>query len=316
VQVDLLATEGQCPPARPESDRMHAEDVRVEGDRPVCVGDGEHEVVQPGDPGYRIGAHAVGRFRGVRPGRVIVDHITSYSRDVIVKATPTDEVPAEDLAFNFRSGRLCLAFVATVGERWRGNIERLREPADLARWYTEVELLEEHVAVTQAGLRAARDLREAVHRGAHRAIGGGTPSAADERLINAMAGVPPLIPTMRSGRSRLVPPAHDAERAALSTVARDAIDLLSSRDAGRIRECASPECALLFVDTSRPGRRRWCSSTACGGASRSASYRRRRAGREGQTVITRETGRPEPGMAAAAGTAPAPSTGRRKGPTR
>ena len=45
--------------------------------------------------------------------------------------------------------------------------------------------------------------------------------------------------------------------------------------ADRIRECESPECALLFVDTSRPGRRRWCSSAACGSKDRSASYRRR-----------------------------------------
>jgi predicted RNA-binding Zn ribbon-like protein len=36
------------------------------------------------------------------------------------------------------------------------------------------------------------------------------------------------------------------------------------------------ECGLLFLDTSRPGRRRWCSSTACGGKARAAAYRQRR----------------------------------------
>ncbi|WP_349253965.1 CGNR zinc finger domain-containing protein [Streptomyces sp. BPTC-684] len=33
---------------------------------------------------------------------------------------------------------------------------------------------------------------------------------------------------------------------------------------------------LLFVDASRPGRRRWCSSKACGGKERAAAYRRRK----------------------------------------
>jgi predicted RNA-binding Zn ribbon-like protein len=65
--------------------------------------------------------------------------------------------------------------------------------------------------------------------------------------------------------------------AALSTVARDAVDLLGGADAARLRECASPTCALLFLDISRPGARRWCSSAACGGAARAAAYRRRRA---------------------------------------
>ncbi|MFF1476302.1 hypothetical protein ACFVYD_01735 [Streptomyces sp. NPDC058301] len=37
------------------------------------------------------------------------------------QATTPGQVPDDDLAFTFRSGRLCLSFVATVGERWRGG---------------------------------------------------------------------------------------------------------------------------------------------------------------------------------------------------
>ena len=58
--------------------------------------------------------------------------------------------------------------------------------------------------------------------------------------------------------------------------ARDAIGLFTTADARRMRECASPECGLLFLDLSRPGRRRWCSSNACGGKARAAAYRQRR----------------------------------------
>lgn len=197
-------------------------------------------------------------------------------------ATPPEDPPAAELRFNFRSGRLCLAFVATVGERWRGNYERLREPADLARWYREAGLLDEPVTVTPTGLSAARTLREAIYRIAHAVMAGRPATAHDEATLTAAAAAPALIPVLHHGTSRLTLPAEGGEQAALSTVARDAIDLFTGTDTDRIRECASPECALLFVDTSRPGRRRWCSSTACGSRDRSAAYRRRQqAGHEG-----------------------------------
>ena len=190
-------------------------------------------------------------------------------------ANPATDGPADELAFNFRSGRLCLAFVATVGERWRGNYERLRQPADLARWYREVGLLDEPPAITPAGLDAARTVREAIHRVAKATMAGQRPGRSDEAVLNAATAAPPLIPVFERATVRLTAPAANGEEAALSTVARDAVDLFTGAFAERIRECESPGCALLFVDTSRPGRRRWCSSTACGSKDRSASYRRR-----------------------------------------
>jgi len=165
--------------------------------------------------------------------------------------------------------------VATVGERWRGNVERLREPADLARWYREVGLLDDPPAVSGAGLRAARSLREATHRVAQAVIAGRPPAAVDEAVVNAAAAFPPLVPVLRAGTSTLTLPAAHPQRAALSTVARDAVDLFSGTATDRIRVCAGAECGLVFVDTSRPGRRRWCSSEACGGRVRAAAYRRR-----------------------------------------
>jgi predicted RNA-binding Zn ribbon-like protein len=61
----------------------------------------------------------------------------------------------------------------------------------------------------------------------------------------------------------------------MATIARDAIELFTSDHAGRIRECANPRCILLFVDTSRPGKRRWCSMDRCGNLAKTRRYRRR-----------------------------------------
>jgi predicted RNA-binding Zn ribbon-like protein len=194
----------------------------------------------------------------------------------VSNAPATDlPIPTSELAFNFRSGRLCLAFVATVGERWRGGFERLRRPPDLGRWYVESGLLAEEIPVTSADLASARELREAIHRHAKRVVDGRPGSRDDEGLMTEAASHPDLVPVLRHGAMTRVPPARGAARAALSTVARDAIDMFATVDPARLRECASPECGLLFVDTSRPGRRRWCSSDACGGQARSAAYRSR-----------------------------------------
>ncbi|HEY3015336.1 MAG TPA: CGNR zinc finger domain-containing protein, partial [Nocardioides sp.] len=64
--------------------------------------------------------------------------------------------------------------------------------------------------------------------------------------------------------------------AALATIARDAVDLFGSRAAARIRVCASHDCGLVFVDTSRPGARRWCSMERCGNRAKLHALRQRR----------------------------------------
>lgn len=49
----------------------------------------------------------------------------------------------------------------------------------------------------------------------------------------------------------------------------------------RFRDCASPTCSGVFVDTSRPGRRRYCMPDLCGNRANVAAYReRRRAARD------------------------------------
>jgi predicted RNA-binding Zn ribbon-like protein len=196
---------------------------------------------------------------------------------VRLPATPDNEPPAEELQFLFRSGRLCLAFCATVGERWRRGFERLLTPGHLARWYAEACVASAPVPVTSADLGNARAVREAVYRTAKALIDGQPLAAREVDIINRAAVVPPPVPRMDQGTVLLAAAGPDPAASALSAVARDAISLFTTADARRLRECASPECGLLFLDLSRPGQRRWCSSSACGGKARAAAYRQRRA---------------------------------------
>ena len=185
-----------------------------------------------------------------------------------------DDLPASELRFHFKAGRLCLDLVATVGERWRLCFERLRTPEDLGRWLVEASLLSSEPAVEQSQLDDARSLRESIYRMARRA-GEGRPDASDVRELNRWAARPPLAPRLSGDGRTLTWVADRPVPAALATIARDAADLLAGPLASRVRECAAPDCALLFVDTSRPGRRRWCSMDACGNRTKTAAYRRR-----------------------------------------
>lgn len=47
----------------------------------------------------------------------------------------------------------------------------------------------------------------------------------------------------------------------------------------RIRTCARPECVLMFLDTSKSGRRRWCDMTTCGNRAKAAAHYARSKGR-------------------------------------
>jgi predicted RNA-binding Zn ribbon-like protein len=183
-----------------------------------------------------------------------------------------NDLPEHELAFHWKGGRVCLDFVATVGERWRRSFERLRTPGDLGRWIAAAGFAGAPPTVSDAELDAARELREAINRLARPGL---SPRPGDRGLVNARAGHPDPVPQLTAD-TELAWKGPVQVEAVLSAVARDAIDLLAGPLAGRIRECAADDCALLFVDASRPGSRRWCATGACGNREHTKAYRRRR----------------------------------------
>ncbi len=182
------------------------------------------------------------------------------------------DLPSAELRFHWKSGRVCLDFVATVGERWRRSFERLLAPEDLARWLVASGMLRELPRVSWRQLDTARSLREAINRLARP---GAAPVLGDRVELNRWSAHAPLAPQLTE-QGELVWVAEWPVEAAFATIARDALDLLTGPLSGRIRECAAPDCALLFVDSSRPGRRCWCAGEACGNRTRTKAYRRRR----------------------------------------
>lgn len=61
----------------------------------------------------------------------------------------------------------------------------------------------------------------------------------------------------------------------LAAIARSAAEIIVEGPQARLRRCANPACGLFFCDTSRTGRRRWCSMAICGNRHKVASFARR-----------------------------------------
>ena len=56
-------------------------------------------------------------------------------------------------------------------------------------------------------------------------------------------------------------------------IVTSAVELLTSPEARRVKVCPGlGDCGWLFLDTSKSGRRRWCSMEGCGSRSKMRRY--------------------------------------------
>jgi predicted RNA-binding Zn ribbon-like protein len=213
---------------------------------------------------------------------------------------------ARGVSFRFDAGAVCLDFAHTGGEGRYAVFETLHEPADLGEWLAQPPLAAVlTVPATTQELAAAKVLRQAIWDAAHARAARRPLPAEAVTAINQAAATPPLTPELTSSSAAVAPLAPGLASSsaaapplapgsagvsmaagwaapvratqALSTLAREMIELLAGPFSGRIRECASSDCPLVFVDTSRPGARRWCSMERCGNRHKLRALRARRA---------------------------------------
>ena len=174
----------------------------------------------------------------------------------------------------FLTGRPSLDFAHTGGEGSLARWEILHRGDDLARWLSLILGVE--VVAEDAEVAAARQVRNAIGRLAYARAAAEAWAPADVQTVNTTArGIPPT-PQLRPDGT-FVNPVTSVE-AALSALARDAIDLFSGPLGDRIRVCAAENCGLLLVDASRPGDRRWCSMQVCGNRAKVRAHREARKG--------------------------------------
>ena len=175
--------------------------------------------------------------------------------------------------FKFRAGHPALDLAGTLAARLKPSPrELLAHPSDLGRWLVAAELTDAVPEVTQADADLARTLRESIYTLALAFIHGNALPDEARRRLNRLGAEKSAVPQLGKD-SRLHISGGTQEL--LASIARDAILLFGSEAGTRLRQCEGESCALLFIDTSRSGDRRWCSMAGCGNKSKIAEFRRR-----------------------------------------
>jgi len=186
-------------------------------------------------------------------------------------AAPTGELRD---GFKFRGGRLALDLPASLAGRRRPEpTELLVDPDDLGRWLVAAGLAPRAPRTTPEDVADARELREAIYRLATSCAHRRPLAAADRALVNRWAAHPAPAPQLAADGSLTW--IGGGVHALLAAIARDAVELFGGATAARIRACAGEGCAIVFLDSSRAGHRRWCSMASCGNKAKVNEYRRR-----------------------------------------
>lgn len=154
-----------------------------------------------------------------------------------------------------------IAWLRASGLAADGTTRPLREPHSARILLTETRRLRDDVArIVRSHSLAEPPPPHAVY-GVNRVLAAGRVSASlivDEdgaRLTESDAG--------------------DSLLATLAPVARAAAQLVIETDPDRLRRCASEACGRWFCDTSKGGRRKWCSMATCGNRAKAAAHRNR-----------------------------------------
>lgn len=184
-------------------------------------------------------------------------------------------------AFAFDPGCFCLELLLTGGPAVEQRYEIWRGPADLVSWLEDSRLAAlgplEDVRVRPSELRLLKDFRDTMWSVARAVAAGRPPERGELELINRCTSISlraELDPA--TGRRRWAQPVTGTQ--ILGYAALDAVAVVGTNidGAGRLRQCAAPSCSLLFLDSSRPGNRRWCAMQRCGNRNKVKAYRTRR----------------------------------------
>lgn len=169
---------------------------------------------------------------------------------------------------------LSLDLVNTRVRRREGVVDLLDRPARMVAW---LRAQRHRIAWTGpidtndlAALCALRETLDTLLRPPWRRT---LPRVAALRSLNRILATPvpqPRLTWTSTGPRRSPPPARARRAILLHQLALDASDLLAGPHPVRVRECAHPDCILLFV--ARDPRRRWCSSATCGNRARVARH--------------------------------------------
>ncbi len=167
---------------------------------------------------------------------------------------------------------LVQAYVNTVDIQ--DGPEELSDPNGLERWLVAHGLMEAGQEVSEADLKNAIAVREAI-RGVIGANTGATIYPLDIATLNGAAAASRLRARFGAdGKARLEPEAGGVA-GAMGRMVSAVFTAMADEDWGRLKLCGSSTCRWAFYDRSRNHSSRWCTMASCGNRQKARRFRQR-----------------------------------------
>jgi predicted RNA-binding Zn ribbon-like protein len=191
-------------------------------------------------------------------------------------------------AWEFIGGALCLDFVNTVHCYGAADpVDDLQTAEDLLSWAMAAKVLSpEQAASMKRQFRSRPAVGDDVLKEAKRVrtilqeIFTSAPKAGPAHIpaLNSLLSRQTAVPSLVRDAGNLRLQWHASSpgvQGTLLPVLLSAAEIISGGDFARVRECDSPTCTFLFLDTSKNHSRRWCDMRMCGNRAKVNQFRER-----------------------------------------
>ena len=154
----------------------------------------------------------------------------------------------------------------------------IAEPAALRDWLAERDLIDERAELTDADVRQAHAVREALRKLLLANNGDPVDPAAVETVNAAAKGAELQVRFAADGQARLEPVRTGID-AAIGRLLGIAFRAMADGTWPRLKACAYHDrCEWAFYDWSKNRSGTWCDMAVCGNRAKAAAYRERRRG--------------------------------------
>jgi len=143
----------------------------------------------------------------------------------------------------------------------------------MERWMRARNLLKRGARITAVQHRNALELRGAMRAFLRTPPADRLGKGAMAIRLNRLSEEYPLALKIVAGALTLQPAGNGN---GLGRILAELLVLAQTGQLDRVKACGSDECNWIFYDRSKPGSRRWCSSTLFGNRQKTRSYRQRR----------------------------------------